>query len=112
MRSLSLLINDTPIPVPSGVPVGGLEPGGAGQKIIQVGINLIFVVGIVIAIVFLIYSGIQWVMSEGDKQKLQNARNRLTYSIIGLLVIALSFFIINVVITLLGGNPKFFLNTP
>lgn len=97
---------------PSGVPTGGLGIGGSGTNLIQVVINLLFVVGIILAIIFIIYSGIQWAISGGDKQKLQNARNRLTYSIVGLIVVAAAFIIINFIIMLLGGSPKFFLNTP
>lgn len=108
MKHLALQINNTSITAPSGVPVGGLEIGGAGQNLIQLTITLIFVIGIILAIIFIIYSGIQWVISGGDKQKLQAARNRLVYSIVGLIVIAAAFFIASTIITLLGGNPKFF----
>ncbi len=110
MKTLALTIQGTPIVPPAGVPSGGLS--GPGTNVINVALNLLFLAGIVMAIVFVIYSGVQWVMSGGDKQKLQNARNRLTYSIVGLIVIALSFVIINSVVALLGGNPGFFLNTP
>lgn len=94
---------------PTEFPIGGLE--GAGTNLIQLAINLLFVFGIILAIVFILVSGIQWIMSGGEKQKLQNARNRLIYSIVGLIVIAIAFVIVNIIVTLLGGNPKFFLNT-
>jgi len=93
---------------PDQLPTGGLYTKGA--DIIQVALTLLFLVGIVLAIIFIIYSGIQWTMSGGDKQKLQNARNRLVYAIVGLLVISLSFIILNNVIKLTGAyNPLFFL---
>lgn len=99
----------TPVEGPSGIPTGGLE--GHGTNIIQVTINLLFVFGIIIAIVFIFISGIQWIISGGEKQKLQNARNRLVYSFVGLIVITIAFAIVNIIVTLIGGNPKFFLNT-
>ena len=93
-----------------GIPSGGLF-GATFTNLINLGFNLLFIVGLVLAIVFIIFSGIQWILSSGDKQKLQAARGRLTFAIVGLLVIAASFFIVNTVIALLGGNPTFFLKS-
>ncbi len=115
MKQLTLSIPNaqgtiTQIQGPKDFPTGGLE--GYGTNLIQLVINLLFVIGIIMALVFIIYSGIQWAISGGDKQKLQNARNRLIYSIVGLIVVAIAFAIINIIVTLFAGNPKFFLNTP
>jgi len=85
---------------PPEIPTGGLS--GAGADIIQLIINLLFVFGIVVALISVIYSGIQWIISTGEKQKLQNARNRLIYSIVGLVVIFAAFLIINFIFTLIG----------
>lgn len=115
IENLVLKIPDaqgTPRPIegPTEIPTGGLYD--TGTNIIQVALTLLFLVGIVLAIVFIIYSGIQWAISGGDKQKLQNARNRLVYSIIGLLVVSLSFIILHNIIQLTGGyDPLFFLKT-
>lgn len=105
----------TPIEGPTELPTGGLGLDGTGTNLIQVAINLLFVFGIILAVVFIFVSGIQWIASGGEKQKLQNARNRLIYSFVGLIIIAIAFAIINFVVSLLGGNPNFFLriqNTP
>ena len=115
MRYLALKLpnpqgTSVPIKGPTELPTGGLE--GAGTNLIQLTITLLFVFGIILAIVFIFVSGIQWIMSGGEKQKLQNARNRLIYSIVGLIVIVIAFAIINIIVTLFAGNPKFFLNTP
>lgn len=115
MKQLTLSIpnpqgTSTPVKGPLELPTGGLE--GAGTNLIQLTISLLFVFGIILAVIFIFISGIQWIMSGGEKQKLQNARNRLTYSIVGLIVIAIAFAIINIIVTFFAGNPKFFLNTP
>lgn len=94
---LALSIGGTPILAPSGVPTGGLEAGGSGQRIIQIGITILLVFIIIFALFSLVLGGIQWMTSEGDKQKLQNARNRVIFSIIGLAVAFLAFFIVNLV---------------
>ncbi len=110
MRLLSLTLPGGKIEAPSGIPTGGLS--GKGGDAINLAIQLIFVVGIVLAVAFVIISGIQWIISGGDKTKLQAARGRLTYAIVGLVVILGAFFIVSTVTSLLGGNPRFFLNTP
>lgn len=85
---------------PTQIPTGGLS--GTGEGIIQLIINLLFVFGIIAALISLIYSGIQWIVSRGEKEKLQNARNRLIYSLIGLIIIFIAFLAINIIFTLIG----------
>lgn len=96
MKQLALSINGTFISPPPGIPSGGF--GDKGINVIQVGYTLLFVLGDILALVFVVYAGIQWVMSGGDKQKIQAARNRLIYSIVGLIVISISFFIVKTII--------------
>ncbi len=56
----------------------------------------------IIALFFIIWSGIQLIRSGGDQKQVQGARNTLTYAIIGLVLIFLSFFIINFISYLTG----------
>ncbi len=49
------------------------------------------------ALFFLIYAGIQLVNSGGDAKKLESARRTMTFAIVGLILILLSFTIINFV---------------
>jgi len=102
MKQLALSINGTPISAPGGIPTGGF--GDKGISVIQIATTLLFTLSIVLALVFIIYSGIQWAMSGGDKQKIQASRNRLIYSIVGLIVVALSFFIVKTVTDLIFGG--------
>lgn len=95
MRHLSLSINGTPIAAPSTIPTGGLDT--SGQNMISLGINLLFIGGIIFALVFLIFGGVMWIMSGGDKQKLQAARTQVIYSIFGLVVIFLAVLAVNVI---------------
>lgn len=94
---------------PSGIPTGGLE--SSGTNLIQLIISLLFTFGIILTLISIIYSGIQMIMSTGEKQKLQNSRNRLMYSIIGFIVILLAFLIRNIIVQLLvSDNANLFLN--
>ncbi len=102
MKDLALSINGQNITAPGGVPSGGFADKGV--SVIQVALTLLLIFGDVLAVVFVVIAGIQWIISGGDKQKIQAARNRLIYSIIGLVVISLSLFIVQLVTTLVFGG--------
>jgi hypothetical protein len=93
------------LPAPSGLPshlTGGLDT--TGTNIIQLVLNLLIFAAAIIAIVVIIWSGIQWIRSEGDPSKVAAARARLIYAIVGLVVVAGSFFIIQRVYSVLTGS--------
>lgn len=67
--------------------------------------NLVFAVLIfagIIALLFIIISGIKFLISGGDPKQVEGARKTLTYAIIGLVVILLSFAIINLIAGVTG----------
>lgn len=67
-------------------------------------IQFIFVVAIVIALVFLVYGGLKWIVSGGDKGKVEEARGTIIAAIIGLVVVFLSYLILSFVLSLFGLN--------
>src|ERR1035437_8110147 len=99
MKLLALTINSTPILAPGGVPTGGAI---SFNIILQAFITLLFVVGVLMALSYLVWGGMSWTLSGGDKQKVQTARNKIIYSIIGLIVIFLAYLIINSIGKLFG----------
>lgn len=60
-------------------------------------IELIYVVAGVVFVFMVIVSAFQWIVSGGDKEAVAKARGRLTYAIIGIIILALSFVIISTV---------------
>lgn len=50
--------------------------------------------GALLTIIFLIWGSVEWLTSEGDKEKLAGARNKIVNSIIGLVLLAASVAII------------------
>lgn len=60
-------------------------------------ITLLLIVAVVIALFFLIYGGIRWIISGGDKTAVENARNTIIAAIVGLVIALLAFFILNFV---------------
>ena len=67
-------------------------------------INFILIIAVVLALVFLIWGGIKWITSGGDKAKVEGARNTIIAAIIGLIIAFLAFFILNVVAGIFGVN--------
>lgn len=65
-------------------------------------LTILLIIAIIIAVFFLIYGGIKWITSGGDKQAVESARNHIVAAIIGLIIALLAFFIINIVLGLLG----------
>ncbi|OGH21411.1 MAG: hypothetical protein A2958_01290 [Candidatus Levybacteria bacterium RIFCSPLOWO2_01_FULL_38_13] len=65
-------------------------------------INWALVGGGIVALFFIIWSGIKYIRSGGTEDKVKEARETLTYAIIGLVVILLSFAIINFISALTG----------
>lgn len=90
MDNLAIEIKGTPIPLPSNIPQGA----DIVNRIINTTLNLLIFIGVVGSLIFLLYSGILWITSGGEKEKLEAARKSVTYSIVGLVIIVLSFLII------------------
>jgi len=82
------------VQAPAGIPSGGITVVG---KVIANSITILLIVAVVITLFGLIWGGIQWISSGGDKAKLGAARARITYSLIGLLVALFSFLIVGAV---------------
>ncbi len=65
----------------------------------------------VVALFLIIFAGFKFVTSKGDPQEVDNAKKTLTYAIIGLLLILLSFAILNLIASVTGvgqiTNPTF-----
>lgn len=76
-----------------------LAPGG---ELISTLVTLAFIVATLIALAFLIFGGIKWITSGGDKAGVESARNMIVAALIGLVITFLSFLIINFLFTFFG----------
>lgn len=65
---------------------------------------IMIVICIVLALIFVLLGGIQWIQSGGDKNKVQAARQKLTWAIGGLIVALVSFFIVSIIGYVFGVN--------
>lgn len=75
-------------------------------------IEFITVVAIILSVFFLIWGGIKWVMSGGDKGKIEQARSAIIASIVGLVISLLAYFITSVVVRIFTGNESMNLPIP
>lgn len=55
---------------------------------VQKGFSAIILVAGLATFMYLAYGGVQWIMSGGDKSKLEEARSKITNGIIGLAIVA------------------------
>ena len=58
-------------------------------------INSIIGVLSIVAVIFIIYGGVQYMTSAGDASKAKKAKDTILYACIGLIVCALAFAIVN-----------------
>ena len=67
-------------------------------------VNAALVFGSVIALFFLIWGGFKFLRSQGDQKQVTSARQTITYAILGLIIVFLSFAIINTVAFITGAE--------
>ena len=77
-------------------------------KLISSLMSVAFIVAGILAFAFLVWGGVQWLISGGDKAKTQEAGNRITAALVGLAIIAASWALIQLVsyffgVDVLGG---------
>lgn len=58
----------------------------------------ILIVAGVVAVIFIIVSSIQYIISMGDASKIKKAKDGILYSVVGLIVTSLAFVIIQFVL--------------
>src|SRR5690242_5668833 len=58
------------------------------SKLIQGLLNMVLFVAALLVFAYMIWGGIQWITSGGDKGKTEEARNKITAAVIGLAVLA------------------------
>lgn len=81
------------IPTDTGLPA---PPGGIAQIVKNLLTWLLGIVG-VIAIIGFVISGIQYLTSTGDEDRMQSAKRNMLYAIIGVVVVLSSFVVIQAI---------------
>jgi small-conductance mechanosensitive channel len=63
--------------------------------------NVLIGLGIAIAAIYIILGGFDFMRAEGDAEKVEKAKQRLLYSLIGVIIIVIASMLVNIVKTLL-----------
>jgi len=80
-----------------------LQPSKAGN-IVGTVIQVLLIIAIILTLFYLIWGGVRYISSGGDKGKLDQARSTLTAAIIGLIIALLAFFIVSLILYVLTGQ--------
>lgn len=67
-------------------------------------IQLILIIGVLIALVYLVWGGVKWIMSGGEQAKIAAARAQIVHALIGLVIAFSAFMIINFVLYFFMGT--------
>lgn len=67
-------------------------------------ISALIMLSAVTAVFFIVYSGIKFITSGGDPIKVESAKRTMTFAIIGLVIVLLSFVIMKVFSRVTGVN--------
>ena len=98
-----LLLSATPVfaqnlgvPKPPGFQIEDLG------KFVSNAAGVALVIAAILVFVFLIWGGIQWITSGGDKGKTEEARNRITAAFVGLAIVAAAWAVVQLISTFFG----------
>lgn len=81
-------------PSGSSIPTGGLS---TLQLLLSNFLTTFMVIGAFLMVIYIVWGGIQWITSGGDKQKLATARGRITWATVGFIIIMIALFILNAI---------------
>ena len=80
------------------------DPTGAGgiSQFLSNLIALIYTIATIVLIFMILWGAFDWLTSGGEKEKVEAARNRITYALIGMILFAVAFAAIAVLGTFTG----------
>lgn len=82
----------------------GLKISGNAGTITRNIITIVFIVAALLTLFYLVLGAINWISSGGDKGKVEDARNKITAAVIGLLILAATWAIYQLVLTIAFGT--------
>lgn len=89
---------------------GGLDLAMCTTSGLQIGsvigtlVQFLFVIAVILSLGYLVFAGIKWITSGGDKDRVAGARSMIIAAIVGLIVVFLSYVVLNLVLTFLTGS--------
>jgi hypothetical protein len=65
-------------------------------------LSFIMAISALLVFLYLILGGVQWITSGGDKGKTEEARNKITAAVIGLIILAAAYAVLKIMLGFLG----------
>jgi tellurite resistance protein TehA-like permease len=83
----------------------GIQDGKINLAQLVAGVvTILIAVAIISALIYIVWSGFRIATSSGEKTKLTNARYKLIYALVGLVVVAGAFVIWQLILGAIGAN--------
>lgn len=67
-------------------------------------LTFIFIIAVLLVFLYIVWGGITWITSGGDKGKTEEARNKITAAVVGLLILLASFAVLQLVLNFFTGD--------
>lgn len=104
------------IPGLSGTPIEGPLPTTTPGvyrfqnlgDIITIALQYLFPLAGFLLFIYIVYGGFQWLIASGDPKKIESARNRITYAVVGFVLLIASYWITKIVQMILSPSQPFF----
>lgn len=77
---------------------------GSFSELINKLLTFVMAAGALMVFLYLIWGGIDWITSGGDKTKTEGARNKITAAVIGLIILAAAWAILSLALNFLSGG--------
>lgn len=77
---------------------------GGGANLVGNILSFLLVIAIVLSLIYLVFGGIKYITSGGDKGKVDAAKSHLTAAIVGLIISLMAFFIVNIITYVVTGK--------
>lgn len=104
---------DEPLPISVRTPDKGVTTNAANiGQVIGNALMIIYSIGALLVLFFIILGAFNWITSGGDKEKVKNARGQIVNAMIGLALLAVAALITNVVSRILGFGDVLNFNIP
>ncbi len=71
-------------------------------QLISALVGTVLIIAALLAFLYLILGGIKWITSGGDKAGMEEARNKITHAIVGLIIVGAAWSIMTLVQNFLG----------
>lgn len=71
-------------------------------SVITAVLSFVMIIAALLVFLYLIWGGIEWITSGGDKGKTESARNKITSAVVGMIILAASYAILLLILRFIG----------